>query len=218
MRFSTPKQAPKTRKEMIAYLLNHPRYDTMNSCNNSTSYARCIKLSHLDIPHDKSDKAYELLGTENLWDEFLDHIIEEFNARHENRFQIFRNGRSGGYLVIIQGGEKSSGYKSFCKYCGQRNYQLATEENSRCGRCGENGRINYVKPPVKIYTQPGLSLDQDEDFEEWDTDEIRSRVELVMDFDKTVDNVISAFMQLVNEGEVEEYEYVVTKTRRIATL
>lgn len=47
-------------------------------------------------------------------------MIEDFNEEHNFQWQTGTNGRSGGYLVLYQGGTKPSGYKSFCRnpvYC-----------------------------------------------------------------------------------------------------
>lgn len=41
--FYEKKVNTKDRKEMIAFLKNHFRYDTMNSWNRSTSYANNVK-------------------------------------------------------------------------------------------------------------------------------------------------------------------------------
>lgn len=46
-----------TRKEMVNYLKNHFRYNTANSWNQSTSYARNVKVYNLDLPKDLLDRA-----------------------------------------------------------------------------------------------------------------------------------------------------------------
>lgn len=43
-------------KDMIDYLKNHFRYDTMNSWNRATSYANNVKI-HRVIPNELQDKA-----------------------------------------------------------------------------------------------------------------------------------------------------------------
>ncbi len=40
------------RKALIVFLKQHFRYHTMNSWNQSTSYANCIKLHQVDKPSD----------------------------------------------------------------------------------------------------------------------------------------------------------------------
>ena len=52
----------KYRETIISFLKNHPRYDTMNSWNRSTSYANCIKLHQVDKPEDiDNDTWWEML-------------------------------------------------------------------------------------------------------------------------------------------------------------
>ena len=48
----------KKRGEMIAFLKNHFRYNTMNSWNRSTSYANNIKLHNVDKPDDVDSNAW----------------------------------------------------------------------------------------------------------------------------------------------------------------
>lgn len=112
---------PRTRKDMIQFLGNHFRYDTRNSWNRATSFARNIKLTRIDFPDSATrNRAYDLLSVEDAFDEF-DLILEGFARRHDYSWQIARTGRSGGYLVLSSGGKKDTGYKSFCPSCGQRN-------------------------------------------------------------------------------------------------
>lgn len=115
---------PRTRQDMIAYLTEHFRYDTMNSWNRATSYAHNIKISHLNHVDDITDKLYDLIGVEGIYDETdYNFYLREFEARHNWAWQIGTNGRSGGYLVLYQGGRKDSGHKSRCTSCGQLNYK-----------------------------------------------------------------------------------------------
>jgi hypothetical protein len=47
----------RSRAAMIAFLVEHFRYDTMNSWNGSTSYAHCIKFSRLGLSPEQTDAA-----------------------------------------------------------------------------------------------------------------------------------------------------------------
>jgi len=115
---------PRTRKDMISFLANHQRYDTMSSWNRGTSFSRNIKLQRIQFPDTEThDRAYDLLNVEEAFDDFWE-ILSDFAVRHNYHYQIRTNGRSGGYLVLYNGGTKDSGYKSFCPFCGQRNYKL----------------------------------------------------------------------------------------------
>lgn len=252
--FQTPAQAPTSRKAMIEYLRGHPRYDTMRSWNHCTSYARCIKVSHLNWPSNEvRGTAYEMLTVSEALDEFWG-PLRSFGDRHGHIWQIGGNGRSNGYVVLYQGGMERSGHHSHCTVCGQQNYakvllpaenptpeqnferyyiehhgwppfayptkdevktlgmtepqildlvaRLRQEWNNerpnvtfhnRCGRCGENARVNYDEQPLRILSYPGRGVDMDDDFEDWSTDDLLDRVAVVYDFDSTVDAGIAAF-------------------------
>lgn len=109
---------PRTKKAMVAYLCDHFRYHTMNSWNQATSYAACIKL-HQIMPNDLD--GYTFLQTDEAFRDGSE-IMEDFARRHHYEWQIGSNGRSGGYLVLYRGGQKPSGYKRRCIHCGQQNY------------------------------------------------------------------------------------------------
>ena len=103
--------------------------------------------------------------------------LEAFDRRHHWRWQIRQNGRSGGYLVLIQGGK------------------------------GNDGRI---------FCQPGKSLDMQEDFSEWDTDQLRERVELIWDFNRACEAAVRAFVQFAKTHLVKEEQILVPRTIRVA--
>jgi len=105
---SIPKQLPRSRKALIQYLAGHSRYHTMNSWNNSTSYAHCIKVERLGLDSQMVMACLEMLEVSVAFDEF-NRTLEEFDKRHEWRWQISQNGRSGGYLVLIHGGVNKDG-------------------------------------------------------------------------------------------------------------
>ncbi len=207
-------KTPRTRKEMIDYLSDHFRYDTMNSWNGATSYAANVKIHRLEFPSNEvRNRAYDLLQTDEAYDD-VKFLMDEFAERHGYEWQMGFNGRSGGYIVLYQGGERKSDHKSVCIRCGQRNFTLATDENKRCGRCGADARVN--REFHEIYTSPGVGTDQGESFEDWDTCRLRERVKLIMDFDRTVEACKRAFVQFCVEHKPEEETYQVPATRMIA--
>ena len=252
------------------HLSRHPRYHTLHSRNQSTSYARCIKVSHLNWPNNEIQRtAYEMLEVRQALDAFWA-PLRSFDVRHNHVWQICGNGRSNGYAVLYQGGTEPSGYRSYCTVCGQQNYAKvlppvenptpaqqferyliqhhgwapavyqAQEEvkalglreseildavarcrrewgnerpnvtsDNRCGRCGENARVNYDQQPRRIFTYPGRGTDMDEDFEEWSTDDVHTRVAVVHDFDCTVDAGIAAFAEFcASHTVVDDIVYV----------
>ena len=111
-----------TREEMIAFLRDHFRYYTMNSWNRSTSYARRVKIRNLGLKKEQESRAYDLIYVEDTFLE-INERIREFSEENGYRYQACFNGRSSGYIVLIQGGKEPSGYQSFCTECGQLNYK-----------------------------------------------------------------------------------------------
>lgn len=209
-----PARKPRTRAEMITYLRGHFRHDTMRSWNNSTSYAANIKIHRLEFPSPEvRARAWDLLNVEASLHDF-DHILEEFAARHNYRWQIHRNGARGGYLVLYQGMKEESKHKSECMVCGQRNFQLATPENRRCGRCGEDERENVTLFDIAFY--PGRSTDYGDDFEVWETDDLRERVSLIWDFDLTVERVVQSFIRFCEGHQRIEKVIMVPRTIQVA--
>lgn len=206
----------RSKKKMIDFLVNHFRYDTMNSWNRSTAYANNMKITHLDLPHDVKDKLWDMLDVdcdELRWS--WDDLITDFER--ETGYTAGWNGRSGGYLVMYEFEMKPSGYKSYCTNCYQRNYQLATETNCKCGKCGQNARRNYENPPMQKSVFPGRSIDDfdAEDFAEYDMDWLKERVKLVQRFDQLCSDIIDEAIYYAENYEVVDEEYTVTKTRKV---
>ncbi len=208
---------PRSRKEMVNYLKKHFRYDTMSSWNCVTSYARCVKIHKLDFPSQEIKKrAYDFFYIGEAYI-YARRLMREFAERYDYRWQMDFNGRSGGYLVLLQGGRKDSGYKSECLDCGQLNYTSVLKcVDDKCLKCGENSRVKLKSPIFSVFTRPGKGVDMEEDFEDWDTDSLRSRTSLVWDFNRTVDKCIKAFVDFVSSHVVEEKEVLCTKTTRVA--
>ena len=205
---------PKTRKEMTAFLSNHFRYDTMRSWNGASSFAANIKLHHIEFPDKETlDRAWDLLDVEEAFDDFRN-VLAEFAERHDHRYQICTNGRSGGYLVLYNGGKKDTGYKSFCPKCGQRNYQVA-KEGDVCGVC-KHPRTNYTHPVMTTYTTGESVGDPYGDYEEWGLWSLKALVNVVWDFDKTVKAAIQAFIDYARNNEVVNETILVSKTIKVA--
>ncbi|ANA41822.1 hypothetical protein A2G06_16935 (plasmid) [Geobacter anodireducens] len=277
---STKSRKPRTRKEMIAFLGNHFRYDTKNSWNRSSSFARNIKIHRINFPDCATrTRAYDLLDVADAFDEF-DQIIGEFARRHDYSWQITRNGRSGGYLVLCSGGKKDTGYKSYCPSCGQRNFtkvppsldqntiegfvakkvlshnwsnahsylreirylegkgeaptaHLSDDEllslvksfiidlagcsaSDKCGVCGSS-RVNYTHPVYASYITGSMVGESClEDYEDWSTDSLKALVDIVWDFDKTVDEAIRAFIGFCAENEAMDETVMVPKKVKVA--
>lgn len=204
----------RSRKAMTDFLENHFRYDTSNSWNRSTSYANNLKVDRIGLSNEQVMKLLDIMDCEGAYDNVNDRIWE-FGANHYWRWQAGFNGRSGGYLVLYQGGWKPGEHKSYCTACGQRNFTTVEETGCRCGRCGRDTRVNFAVPPKQIYTMPGKGVDMDADFEDWTMDELRERVKLVEEFDLLCDEIVAEAAWMADNMEAVEQEIMVPATRRV---
>jgi hypothetical protein len=119
-----PTRRPRTKKQMIEYLSSHFRYHTLCSWNRMTSYAHNIKVYNLPWKsRGDESKAYDLVSTAQVALIVEKHLIE-FNRQTDHCYSIVNNGRSGGYLVLVESERSDSGYKSECPECGQLNYRF----------------------------------------------------------------------------------------------
>lgn len=193
----------RSREAMTAYLSGHFRYDTMNSWNRSTSYACNMKIYNLGLDCETENKLWDLIQVPEFYDR-LNELVEDFGRQHNYLWQAGWNGRSGGYLVLYQGGTKSSEYRSYCTHCGQKNYKSVAETGTRCGVCNEETRIDYIKPPLQIFSYPGRDVDMDEDFEDWSIYELKQRTELVQEFDRLADDIVAETLYIAREHSAEE--------------
>ena len=189
----------RSRAEMTAYLSGHFRDNTMNSWNRSTSYACNMKLYKLGLDRGTEDKLWDIIQVPEFYER-----IEDFNWQHNYLWQAGWNGRSGGYLVLYQGGTKPSGYRSYCTKCGQKNYTSVAETGNWCGVCNEEARVDYIKPPMQIFSFPGRDVDMDEDFEDWSLYELQQRTELVQEFDRLADDIVAEALYIAQNHSVEE--------------
>ena len=193
----------RSRAEMTAYLSGHFRDNTMNSWNRSTSYACNMKLYKLGLDRETEDKLWDMIQVPEFY-ERLNERIEDFNRQHNYLWQAGWNGRSGGYLVLYQGGTKPSRYRSYCTKCGQKNYTSIAETGNWCGVCNEEARVDYIKPPMQIFSFPGRDVDMDEDFEDWSLYELQQRTELVQEFDRLADDIVAEALYIAQNHSVEE--------------
>lgn len=204
----------RSRQEMTDYLRNHFRYSTMNSWNQATSYACNLKIYRLGLNAEVESKLYDMLDTQEFYFARRE-LMNLFDEQHQYRWQVGFNGRSGGYLVLYEGGIKPTGHLSYCTCCGQRNYRSVKDTNNICGACGQAARVDYKVPPKQPFTYPGRGIDMDDDYEEWSISDLRDRVRLVQELDSLADDLVSQAIQMANQYEVVEEEYLVPQTRRV---
>jgi hypothetical protein len=204
------------REEMTAFLKKHFRYHTMNSWNRATSYANNIKLYNVDKPDSVDNETWWEMLWITEWQEKLSDLLEDFGRKYNWQWQAITNGRNGGYVVLYRGGIRPSGYKSYCKHCGQKNYEAVPEgQIGICGRCEAKASANFKQTHMQIFTWPGKDVDMYEDFEGWTLSEIRERVELVQDFDNLCDDIVAAYLEICTNYRITEEEILVPKTIKV---
>jgi hypothetical protein len=205
---------PHRRDEMIAFLKNHFRYDTMNSWNLSTSYAATVKLYKLDWPsNDLEARAYDFLDIEEAYFG-IKRLFSAFAKSHDYRWQANFNGRSSGYIVLYQGKREATDYKTRCDVCGRLTW-YATEQACKVSGC--NGTLLLLEEPAyQISVFPGKSTDENEDFTEWEGYDLAQRVGLVWEFDELVRACEKEFITFVTNHGVVEKEILVPRTVRVA--
>lgn len=208
---STPK-SPRTKASMIEFLEGHFRYPTMNFLNGATSYARNIKIHCLDLDHETTMKCYEMLDIKEAFWEFQD-VREDFAIRHDYKWQIGQNGRSGGYLVLYQGGRKELDYTTRCDRCFRPTW-YKTEQSCHHEGCG--GTLQVLKTAIQTSFTSGHGTDDKTSFEDWTHEELSRRVVLVKDFDRTCNLAVEAFVDYAKSHKVEEQEIMVPKMIKVA--
>ncbi len=202
-----------TREEMISFLQNHFRYDTMNSWNRSTSYARNVKIYILGLTHEQEMKAFEFIETPGALED-INLILQDFDENHDHEWQVGFNGRSGGYIVLYKGfKELDTHTKTICNHCGIR---TGYAEEMPCKVSGCSGTLKKINHPVyRIGVYPGKGVDMDEDFEEWSDNALEDRYDLVKEFDQMVDDCIAQFKYMLDNFRIVEKVVPCTKTIRV---
>lgn len=194
----------RSRKAMVEFLAGHFRYH-----NRTTGYANRIKIPSLGLTRAQADNAYDVLSAD-YWDEIRD-PIDDFTANMDGSYTIGIDGRSSGYLVLYESEYYDPGYKSRCKACGQLNYQPVTGEAGQCGVCRKQERVNLAKPRRYLRTKSPV-IDDTEDLSEMSMSALRSRVELIREFDRACDDMRSNFIDLIDNCFVVEEVVMVPKT------
>lgn len=202
----------RSRKAMTEFLVNHFRYDTMNSWNGSTSWANNLKV-HNVIPRELQNKVFEMMECDDFYED-LNYLIREYDSENNYYLQAGFNGRSGGYLVMYEGHvewktiftfEKPQGGRDYADGCGWMSIEEAKEKGL------------YQKKIRKVGTYPGRSVDSydESDYEEMSMGDLKEIVERVQRFDKLCDAIVAETIYMAENRDVEEEEYMVTKTRKV---
>ena len=62
---------------------------------------------------------------------------------------------------------------------------------------------------------PGRGTDDDEDFTDWDIEQLKDRVKLVQDLDRLADAMVQQAVDLTKNYEVQVEEYFVPQSRKV---
>ena len=84
-----------------------------------------------------------------------------------------------------------------------------------CGRCDAKARVNFKQTDMQVFTWPGKEVDMYEDFEDWTLSELRERVELVQDFDRLCETIVSEYIDICKNYRITEEEILVPKTIKV---
>ena len=68
---------------------------------------------------------------------------------------------------------------------------------------------------MQVFTWPGQSIDEYEDFADWTLSQLRERVELVQDFDRLCDTIASEYVDICKNYRIAEEEILVPKTIKV---
>jgi len=88
-------------------------------------------------------------------------------------------------------------------------------ENNKCGRCNQFTRVNDTTVHMQRYTQPGLGMDEDPDFAEWEDYSLKQRYDLIKDFDALVDDCIANVKYMADNFVVAEEVIQCEKTVKV---
>jgi hypothetical protein len=197
-------------KKMREYLSSHFRYHTMNSWNNSTSFAANVKLYRLGLPKELENTAYDMLEMRQPFTAIEYGPFRDFARKHDYYYQMEWNGRSGGYIVMIRGGKEQSDKTAQCDCCGKYTWH---KEEIPCTTQGCDGTLVPLTEEEKknlfnIFTQPGNGIGEGDlmDKEEYSNSDIEDLYNAVIDFDKAVEEAKKIFIKYCTEYEVKEVE------------
>lgn len=68
---------------------------------------------------------------------------------------------------------------------------------------------------MQVFTWPGKSVDEYEDFDDWTLSKFRERVELVQDFDRLCDDIVTVYVGTCLHYRISEEEILVPKTIKV---
>jgi len=201
------------REDLTRFLREHDRYWTMNSWNRSASYANCVKIHRLGLSAEQLDQAWDMLDMPEVYDS-IHVLLSEWAAARDWQWQVGFNGRSGGYLLLYQGGlDWKNARTAQCNECGKLTWH---KQDTPCTSDGCDGSLRLLpEPRPQIVTYPGRGLDEDRDFDEWSMEELRDRVRLIQEFDRLCDTAVALFVDYCENYRVVEEDMMVPKRVKV---
>jgi hypothetical protein len=130
-------------KQMFNFLKNHFEYHTMNSWNRGSSIANKVKLHSLNL---SGDWCTALALLENGEYDTINWMIQDW-CREHNGYEVYFNGRSGGYLVLKEDDTSCGALPSFITECDDY------EEYKRYCREEYCGSVKANRSDLVFYTK-----------------------------------------------------------------
>lgn len=99
-----------------------------------------------------------------------------------------------------------------------------SEKHKHAWQISFNGRSNGylvlhmggVHDGGGVFSWPGKSLDMGADFKDWTTEDLKSRTDLIWDFDQTCEACVEAYVEFAVSHRAEETEVLVPRTIKVA--
>lgn len=184
MKFFNKTKKNMTLTQKFDYIKEHFTYCTMNSWNKTESIANNIKLYKLPLTKEQKERAWEIIGDENLNDELwwneLEPYIAEFKDRYHQNYDIYSNGRNGGYLVLT----------------GNNGYKVVNEDIKNAE--------SYKKLIKNFQDYYGWSF---REAQKEARQEIEDTFDLIVDFDETCDDMLAEFIYVLDNFEITTKTY-----------
>ena len=177
----------RTIEQKYQYIKNHFQYDIMNSWNNLKSFSNNVKLYNMGLTNEQQNKYFELMEIDPDYIYLsMEWALEDFQNLTDT--EIFFNGRSGGYIVIIPKSDRNEHLLKYYNiedilYCSS--YIEFKNEEAAC--YGFNYTFSYKKDIEQVYY-------------------------ILKAFDKLCDVLRSELVYILNNYTVEEHEETYTKT------
>lgn len=181
----------KTIEEKYQYLKNHFSYDIMNSWNNLKTIANNVKIYNLGLTNEQQNNFFEINEADDdfLYYETIE-IIKEFERLTNT--QVYFNGRSGGYMVIVPDFETTRRNEHIFEWMGVKDilyYDTYKEYKKEQNEYAGNYNCSYKEEVEQAYY-------------------------LVKAFDKLCDILRAELIYILNNATIKEEKEMIEQTRK----